>query len=51
MSRKIRWTSEVTTSRGVVEVDDDASESDIWETVDEEARQYLSTDWKDADDA
>ena len=49
--RRIRWTSEVSKDHGVIEVDDDATDEDIWAEVDAEAEQYFSTDWKDADAA
>lgn len=45
--RKIRWTAEVNKAHGVIEVDDDATEEDIWAVVDEEAGQHFSTDWKE----
>jgi hypothetical protein len=48
--RKIRWTAEVTRSGGVIEVEDDASEDEIWAEVQGEAEQYFSCDWKEVEE-
>jgi hypothetical protein len=47
--RKIGWTSDVGKESGIIEVDDDATDEDIWAEVDAEAEQYFSTDWKEID--
>ena len=49
MTRKIRWSAEVSKASGVIEVDDNATEDDIWAEVDAEAEQHFCTDWKEAD--
>jgi hypothetical protein len=45
--RKIKWTSDLTQTRGVIEVDDDAKDDDIDQQVWETAQEHIETDWKE----